>query len=168
MIHRVKGRKLGRTTAHRQMLARNMVTNLFKYGRIITTVAKAKEFRGLADRLIVWAKKGGLHNFRKCLSYITDKRVAHKLFKDIAKRFPDRPSGFTRVLRLGGSRWDGDGHGLYAMTRLGDNGERAIWELVVRKEPEEELYLAGYGARAREEREAARLAKKSGKKPEGK
>jgi hypothetical protein len=80
----------------------------------------------------------------------------------------DRPSGFTRVLRLGGSRWDGDGHGRWAATRLGDNGERAIWELIVRKDQDEELHASGYGAKAREEREAKRLAKKAGKTPAAK
>ena len=143
MRHRLAGRKLGRTTAHRQALERNIVQSLFIYGRVITTVEKAKEFRGRAERLITLAKKGGLANFRRILRTVQDPAIARKIVDDVAKRFTDRPGGYTRVVRLGGSRWDGDGRGLYAFNRLGDNGKKAIWELVVRKERDEELRSAG-------------------------
>jgi large subunit ribosomal protein L17 len=171
MIHKWKGRKLQRTTAHRQALARNIVTSLFTYGRIVTTLQKAKEFRGLADRLITWARRaaaGGdreVHHYRRILQFVRDRRIAYKLVNDIAKRYdPKVQGGYTRVLRTGGSRWDGEGRGHYAMNRLGDNGQKAIWELTQRKEAEEELYLAGRGKRARDEREQKRLEKKTGKK----
>jgi large subunit ribosomal protein L17 len=164
MRHRLKGRKLGRTTAHRQALERNLVQSLFIYGRVITTVEKAKEFRGRAERLITLAKKGGLANFRRILRTVQSPDIAKKIVDDVAKRFTDRPGGYTRVIKLGGSRWDGDGRGLYAFNRLGDNGRKAIWELVVRKDREEEMKGAGFGKAAKEAEEAKKVEKKGGKK----
>ena len=143
MRHRLAGRKLGRTTAHRQALERNIVQSLFIYGRIITTESKAKEFRGTAERLITLGKVGDLPARRRILRTVQDPRLAKKIIDDVAKRFGDRQGGYTRVVKLGGSRWDGDGRGLYAFNRLGDNGVKAIWELVVRKDREEELRSAG-------------------------
>jgi large subunit ribosomal protein L17 len=143
MRHRLKGRKLGRTTAHRQALERNIVQSLFIYGRIITTEAKAKEFRGTAEHLITLGKVGDLPARRRILRTVQDPRLAKKIIDDVAKRFGDRPGGYTRVVKLGGSRWDGDGRGQYAFNRLGDNGKKAIWELIVRKDRDEELRSAG-------------------------
>ena len=143
MRHRLKGRKLGRTTAHRQALERNIVQSLFIYGRIVTTEAKAKEFRGTAERMITLGKVGDLPARRRILRTVQDPRIAKKIIDDVAKRFGDRQGGYTRVVKLGGSRWDGDGRGLYAFNRLGDNGKKAIWELVVRKDRDEELRAAG-------------------------
>ena len=145
MRHRLAGRKLGRTTAHRQALERNIVQSLFIYGRIITTEAKAKEFRGTAEHLIQLGKVGDLPARRRILRTVQDPRLAKKIIDDVAKRFGDRQGGYTRVVKLGGSRWDGDGRGLYAFNRLGDNGKKAIWELVVRKDRDEELQSAGRG-----------------------
>jgi len=143
MRHRLKGRKLGRTTAHRQALERNIVQSLFIYGRIITTEAKAKEFRGTAEHLIQLGKVGDLPARRRILRTVQDPRLAKKVIDDIAKRFTDRQGGYTRVIKLGGSRWDGDGRGNYAFNRRGDNAKKAIWELVVRKDRDEELRSAG-------------------------
>lgn len=151
MRHRLKGRKLGRTTAHRQAMSRNLVTSLFIYGRIFTTVEKAKEFRGMAEHLITLGKKSGLASFRAILDVVRDPRIAKKIVNDVAKRFADRPGGYTRVIKLGGCRWDGDGKGLYAWNRLGDNGRRAIWELIDHKDREEEVRLAGRGKLAVDE-----------------
>jgi len=143
MRHRLKGRKLGRTTAHRQALERNIVQSLFIYGRIITTDSKAKEFRGTAEHLITLGKVGDLAARRRILRTVQDPRLAAKIIDDVAKRFGDRQGGYTRVVKLGGSRWDGDCRGQYAFNRLGDNGKKAIWELVVRKDRDEELRSAG-------------------------
>ncbi|MBI2932086.1 MAG: 50S ribosomal protein L17 [Planctomycetes bacterium] len=160
MRHRLKGRKLGRTTAHREAMERNLVTSLFVYGRVTTTVTRAKEFRGAAEHLITLAKRGGVANLRRILSVVQDKKVAKKLIEDIAKRFKDRPGGYTRIVKFGGSRWDGEGRGWSAWNRLGDNGPRAIWELVDRKPPEEEQRLAGRGKLAQQDDEKRRLEKK--------
>lgn len=161
MRHKLKGRKLGRTTAHRQAMERNIVTSLFVYGRIITTLDRAKEFRRTAEKLITLGKKGGLKNFRRILSTVQDRGVAHKVVEDLAVRFKERPGGYTRVVRLGGCRWDGDGYGLYAANRLGDDGKKAIWELVDRRDQDEEVRLAGRGRAARKDREEKKAANKS-------
>ena len=167
MRHKLKGRKLGRTTAHRQAMERNIVTSLFVYGRIITTVDRAKEFRRTAEKLITLGKKSnqdkkaGLKNFRRILSVVQDRGVAHKVVEELAVRFKDRPGGYTRVVRLGGCRWDGDGHGLYAANRLGDDGKKAIWELVDRREQDEEVRMAGRGRAAKKDREEKKAERKS-------
>ena len=122
-----------------------MVTSLFIHGRIMTTLDRAKEFRGMAEHLVTLGKKGGLAAFRAILDVVRDPLVAKKIVNDVAKRFEGRPGGYTRVVKLGGCRWDGANKGWYAWNRLGDNGQRAIWELVERKEPEEEVRLAGRG-----------------------
>ena len=101
MRHRLKGRKLGRTTAHRQALERNIVQSLFIYGRVITTVEKAKEFRGRAERLITLAKKGGLSNRRLAHARLLDDTQLVKLFDVLAKRYQERAGGYTRVLKAG-------------------------------------------------------------------
>ena len=116
MRHKYKGRKLSRTHAHRKAMFRNMVTSLLRHERIVTTVPKAKELRGVADRCITYAKKGTLHHRRLAARYVQDKEVLHTLFTDYAERYEDRPGGYTRIMRLG---W-----------RKGDAAEMAVIELV--------------------------------------
>lgn len=101
MRHQKAGRKLNRTSAHRKALFRNMVTSLLEHERIHTTDAKAKELRGLADRMITLGKRGDLHARRQALSVIRDKEVTAKLFGELADRYRDRPGGYTRVIKLG-------------------------------------------------------------------
>ena len=100
MRHRVAGRKLGRATGHRRALYRNLVTDLLKHEKIITTEAKAKEARGLAEKMITLGKKSGLHSYRQALSFIMDKKVTEKVFADLAKRYGERPGGYTRIVKL--------------------------------------------------------------------
>ena len=119
MRHRKRGRHLGRTSAHRAAMRRNMVNNLLLVERIRTTPAKAKEVRSMTEKLITMARKGGLANFRRALSVLDDKFIVRKLFKTIAPRYQDRPGGYTRILRLSGMQ-----------NRLGDNAPQAILELV--------------------------------------
>ena len=107
MRHRVRGRKLGRTTAHRKALFRNQLTALFTHDRIVTTLAKAKELRPLAERMVTLAGTGTLPARRKVLTMVPDKEVVRRLFEEIAPRFTDRPGGYTRVMRLGRRRGDG-------------------------------------------------------------
>jgi large subunit ribosomal protein L17 len=107
MRHRVRGRKLGRTTAHRKALFRNQLTALFTHDRIVTTLAKAKELRPLAERMVTLAGTGTLPARRKVLAMVPDKEVVRRLFDEIAPRFTDRPGGYTRVLRLGRRHGDG-------------------------------------------------------------
>ena len=100
MRHRVAGRKLGRRTGHRRALYRNLVTDLLRYEKITTTEAKAKEVRGLAEKMITLGKKSGLHAYRQVLSFIMDKKVAEKLFAELASRYKERAGGYTRIIRL--------------------------------------------------------------------
>ena len=117
MRHNVKGRKLGRNASHRRAMMRNMVTNLFRNGSIKTTVAKAKETRPYAEKLITRAISGNLADKRALIEFLNDRAVAHHLINDIAKDFEGRKGGYLRIIKLG--------------PRLGDGAEMAILELVV-------------------------------------
>jgi large subunit ribosomal protein L17 len=138
MRHLKFGRKLGRTTSHRTATLKALVRELLLRERIVTTVEKAKESARLAENMITLGKRGDLHCYRQAVSFLQQKFIVEKLFKEIAPRYAERAGGYTRILKLGGSRWDGEGKGKWAMNRLGDNGRRAILELVERKEKEEE------------------------------
>ncbi len=116
MRHRVAGRKLGRPTGHRVSMYRNLVTDLLRYEKLVTTEAKAKEVRGMAERIITLGKDGDLHARRRALAFVTDKKVVKKLFDELAPRYADRPGGYTRVVKLG--------------PRLGDGAAMARLELV--------------------------------------
>lgn len=107
MRHKVAGRKLSRTAEHRRALYRNMVTSLLDHEKITTTEAKAKEVRSIAEKMITLGKKGGLHPYRQALSFIMDKKVAEKVFDDLASRFAERPGGYTRITKLGPRLGDG-------------------------------------------------------------
>lgn len=116
MRHRVAGRKLGRPTGHRVSMYRNLVTDLLRYEKLVTTEAKAKEVRGMAERIITLGKDGDLHARRRALAFVTDKKVVKKLFDELAPRYADRPGGYTRVVKL--------------EPRLGDGAAMARLELV--------------------------------------
>ncbi len=106
MRHRIRHRKLGRTSSHRKAMFRNQLTALFTHERIITTLAKAKELRPMAERMVTLAGTGTLPARRKVLTMISDKDVVRHLFDDIAPRFIERPGGYTRIMRLGRRRGD--------------------------------------------------------------
>ncbi len=101
MRHRVAGRKLNMDSAHRMALYRNLVTDLLRYERITTTEAKAKEIRGMAERMITLGKEESLHSRRQAQAFIYDKRVLEKVFLTLAPRYADRPGGYTRITKLG-------------------------------------------------------------------
>jgi large subunit ribosomal protein L17 len=103
----VAGKKLGRKTAHRVMMFRNMVTSLLDKERIRTTLERAKAVRPIAEKMITLGKRESLHARRQALAYIKDPAVVTKLFDTLAPRFSDRQGGYTRILRLGPR--DGDG-----------------------------------------------------------
>lgn len=116
MRHLNQGRKLGRTTAHREALLRNLVTSLIDKERVTTTTAKAKEARPLAEKMITLGKKGTLHARRQALQVFYKESTAVRLFDVIAPRFSERPGGYTRIVQLG--------------PRMGDGAEMAVLELV--------------------------------------
>ena len=113
MRHGNKGRKLGRTSQHREAMLRNMATSLFQHEKVETTLAKAKELRGFAERIITDAKHGKHYMVRR---EIQNKAVYEKLFDVLAPRYKERPGGYTRILRLA--------------PRAGDNAQRGLVTLV--------------------------------------
>ena len=116
MRHRVAGRKLSRPTGHRMAMYYNLTTDLLKYEKIVTTQAKAKEVRGIAEKVITLGKAGSLHARRQALAMISNKEVVGKVFDELAPRYADRSGGYTRILKLG--------------PRLGDGAPMAQLELV--------------------------------------
>lgn len=118
MRHYNKGRKLNRTTAHRKALFANLATSLFKHECIETTEAKAKDLRGVAERLISLAKRGDLHARRTAFRTVRDENILKKLFDELGPRYKQRPGGYTRVLKMG--------------VRTGDNANLSVIELVDR------------------------------------
>src|ERR1700726_4152528 len=117
MRHLKAGRKLGRNGTHRAALMRNGSRALFEHGRIITTVAKAKEARPFVEKLITLAKRGTLHARRLALSRLHDKESVRFLFAELGPRFADRPGGYTRIIKR-------------HERRLGDAGHTAFLELL--------------------------------------
>jgi len=108
MRHAKRGRKLGREAAHRKAMLGTMAGQLFTHGRIKTTEPKAKELRGVVDRLITIAKKeDGLAARRQAVKVLKDKTVLRRLFEDVAPDMDDRNSGYTRILKLGQRPGDG-------------------------------------------------------------
>jgi large subunit ribosomal protein L17 len=107
MRHRAKGRQLSRTASHRRALLRNMAASLFRHDAITTTLAKAKELRPYAEKLITLARRGDLHAVRQVEQKIPDREVITKLFKTIGPRFAARPGGYIRILKLGHRPGDG-------------------------------------------------------------
>jgi large subunit ribosomal protein L17 len=107
MRHQAKGRQLSRTSEHRRALLRNMATSLILHGRIETTVAKAKELRPYAEKLITLARRGDLHARRLVAQKIREREALSRLFTDIGPRFAARPGGYIRILKLGHRPGDG-------------------------------------------------------------
>jgi large subunit ribosomal protein L17 len=114
--HAKRGRKLSRDSAHRKSMLGTMAGQVIQHGRIKTTGPKAKEIRGVVDRLITIAKRDDLHSRRQATALLKDKTIVRKLFEDVAPDLDDRNSGYTRILKLG--------------PRLGDGAEAVYLELV--------------------------------------
>ena len=123
MRHGVSGRKLGRTTAHRKALFRNQLSALIEHEQIRTTLAKAKELRPLAERMVTQGKRGSVHARRRVRRWVPDRRQVSKLFDEIAPRFAERSGGYLRIVKLG--------------PRKGDGAEMALLEFVEKSEEAE-------------------------------
>src|SRR5512139_301490 len=123
MRHRVAGRKFSRHTQHRELMFRNMLVSLLEHERIKTTLAKGKELRSWADKIITLGKKGTLHARRRAFALLRNETIVKKLFDEIAPKFKDRAGGYTRVYKLG---W-----------RQGDAAPLSLVELVTFAHPEE-------------------------------
>ena len=120
MKHRIKGKKLNRTSSHRKALFKNMAQAIIKHEQIITTLSKAKTMKPIIDKLITLGKKGSLHARRQAFSQLRDNGMVKKLFDDLASRYANRQGGYSRVLKAG--------------YRYGDAAAMAVLELVDRDE----------------------------------
>ncbi len=120
MKHRIKGKKLNRTSSHRKALFKNMAQSIIKHEQIITTLPKAKTMKPIIDKLITLGKKGSLHARRQAFSKLRDNEIVSKLFGTLATRYAERNGGYTRVLKAG--------------FRYGDTAAMAVIELVDRDE----------------------------------
>ena len=120
MKHRIKGKKLNRTSSHRKALFKNMAQAIIKHEQIVTTLPKAKTMKPIVDKLISLGKKGSLHARRQAFSKLRDEDMVAKLFGTLAPRYADRNGGYTRVLKAG--------------YRYGDTAAMAVIELVDRDE----------------------------------
>src|SRR3954447_23968649 len=111
-----RGRRFGGSSSHQRLMMANLVSSLIAAEGIVTTEAKAKALRPVAEKVITKAKKGGLHNHRQVVAYLNDKEIAAKLFDEIGPRYAERNGGYLRILKLG--------------PRQGDNAPMARIELV--------------------------------------
>jgi large subunit ribosomal protein L17 len=111
-----KGRRFGGSASHQKAMMGNLVASLIAAEAIVTTEAKAKALRPIAEKMITKAKKGGLHNHRQIIAFIRDQEIADKLMQDVGPRYVDRQGGYTRILKVG--------------PRYGDNAPMARIELV--------------------------------------
>ncbi len=100
-------RRFDRSTGHRQLMFRNLVTEILDHEKIKTTEPKAKAVRGMTEKMITLAKAGSLHARRQALSFVLDKRVAEKLFAELGPRYANRNGGYTRIVKLGNRMGDG-------------------------------------------------------------
>ncbi len=144
MRHRKAGIKLNRTTSHRNAMFRNMVTSLFKYERIRTTGAKAKELRKWADHLITLAKRGDLHARRQALSIIREKTVVYKLFKEAGEKYGKTSGGYTRIVKIG--------------NRPGDAAPVSLIELITAEKPKKKKVKKAKGAVKKKKAEVGEAA----------
>jgi len=138
---------LSRTAAHQRAMSRNMVTSLFRFERITTTKAKAKEVRKAAEKLITRSKVDSVHNRRTAAKFIQDEKILNKLFTEIGPRMKDRNGGYTRILKLG--------------FRQGDAADVVILELVDYKLPSSEDETPAKAKKAEKTEEKKPAAKKA-------
>ena len=120
MLHRIKGRKLGRNSAHRKALVRNLAIAFVEHEFIKTTLPKAKEVKPFIEKLLTLSKEDTLANRRRAISILGTESIVNKLFKDVAPRIKERNGGYIRILKCG--------------FRAGDKADMAIMELVDAKQ----------------------------------
>ena len=107
MGRKIHGRRLNRSSGYRKAVRRNLVTDLLGYEKITTTESKAKDIRGLAEKMITLGKEGGLHSRRQALTVIYSKKITEKVFDELAERYAERQGGYTRITKLGARMGDG-------------------------------------------------------------
>lgn len=163
MYHGKAGRKLGRTSSHKEAMFRNMVTSVIKHERIRTTDTKAKEIRKIAEKMITLGKRGDLHARRQALAFVRDKDMVKKLFGELADRYRERNGGYTRIIKTG--------------YRVGDNAPISILELISDEKKKEKTETKGKAKKKEKTKDNAEVktaskekakAKKTKEKGEGK
>jgi large subunit ribosomal protein L17 len=133
MRHQVKKGYLGRNTAHRRALLRNLVTSFIERERVTTTLAKAKAAKPVAEKMITLGKRGTLHARRQALAYLTKESAVRKLFDEVASRFSERPGGYTRIVKL--DRRMGDGAALAVLELVGSEYKKKAKKKKEAKKP---------------------------------
>lgn len=129
MRHRIAGRKLSRTSSHRQAMMRNFICSVIKHERVVTTLPKAKMMQRNVEKMLTLGKKKNLHNYRRAVASLQDEGAVAKLFNELGPRYANRAGGYTRIVRLSGYR-------------IGDGGSKAIFELVDNRVLEAQLAKA--------------------------
>lgn len=163
MRHRVAGRKLSRHTQHRELMFRNMLVSLLQYERIKTTLAKGKELRSWADKIITLGKKGTLHARRQAFALLRNEGIVKKLFDEIAPRFKDREGGYTRVYKLGWRQGDGAPLSLVELVTYAAPEEKKKSTIKKAKEVLEKVTLKKKGKEEKKEKKAKKEEKGASK-----
>lgn len=161
--HMIRGRQLSRDTEHRKALRRNLVQSLFEHGQVRTTMPKAKEVRGMAEKLITLARKNTLLARRRVISALNDRRlvdenqeftgqsVVQKLFSEIAPKFATRNGGYTRIIKL-------------PEHRVGDAGDLVLLQLLLEENKPTGTIRKSAGLRKKRSEKRRQFASKAGKK----
>jgi len=143
MYHGKAGRKLGRTSSHKEAMFRNMVTSVIKHERIRTTDTKAKEIRKIAEKMITLGKRGDLHARRQALAFVRDKEMVKKLFGELSERYRERSGGYTRIIKAG--------------YRVGDNAPISILELISNEKKKEKVETKGKAKKKEKTKDSAEV-----------
>lgn len=149
MYHGKAGRKLGRTSSHKEAMFRNMVTSVIKHERIRTTDTKAKEIRKIAEKMITLGKRGDLHARRQALAFVRDKEMVKKLFGELSERYRERNGGYTRIIKAG--------------YRVGDNAPISILELISDEKKKEKAETKGKVKKKEKAKEVKTASKEKAK-----
>ncbi len=168
MRHNVAKVRLSRSTSHRVAMMRNMVTSLIEHERIETTLAKAKQLKMLADRMVTLGKEGTLHSRRRALAIVRKKSAVSKLFTILADRFKERTGGYTRVLKLGFRH--GDAAPMALIEYLGYTSKKEskveLKETTEKKKPKVKATKKAVEKKPKAEKKKATTRKKNEDKPE--
>ena len=143
MYHGKAGRKLGRTSSHKEAMFRNMVTSVIKHERIRTTDTKAKEIRKIAEKMITLGKRGDLHARRQALAFVRDKEMVKKLFGELSERYRERNGGYTRIIKAG--------------YRVGDNAPISILEFISDEKKKEKVETKGKAKKKEKTKDSAEV-----------
>jgi large subunit ribosomal protein L17 len=168
MRHRVAGRKLSRHTQHRNLMFRNMLVSLLQHERIHTTLAKGKELRRLADKIISLGKQGNLHARRRAFDLLRDRGVVKKIFEEIVPRLKDRAGGYTRIYKMGWRQGDGAPLSLVELVTFSSPEQKKKSPVKKAKEALEKVAPKRKGKEEKKEKEKEKPSKKPQEKKEKK